>query len=263
MTKDQLIATSFNISRILASAVEGEPFHPGYRKHKDVFRKLVKSDRRTERKLKNYFKQFAEQRLLPKINWSAYTTQTKKASLIDDMILVDWKDEALLIKVVLSDTLLDALLAGGQHTEKELETDIGFDKDNVPALTALRKHVLKLAGAITETTKNIIKESLSTSIGLGEDTQTAAKRITALVDNPKRAAKIAHTESVNAFTEGQLAVAREIGAKKKEWSATLRACKICSPLDGKVVGIEQEFAPGVFKTPAHPNCRCLIKIRMK
>jgi len=196
-------------------------------------------------------------------NWKDYKSQVKKASVIDDMINVDWTDEAISIRVILTDTLVDALLAGGQFAEKDVGVSIGFGTDNIPALTALRKHVLKLSGSISETTKDLIKHSLATSIGLGEDTQTAAKRLTEYIDNPKRAATIAHTESVNAFTKGQLAVAHEIGAKKKEWSATLRACQICSPLNGKVVGIDEEFEPGISETPAHPNCRCLIRIRMK
>lgn len=263
MNKNQLIHTSFNLSLILASALPGEPFHPDYRKDKDIFRKLMRSDRVTERKLRGYFKQFAEQRLLARINWGAYTSQIKKGSIIDDMINVDWNDEGISIRVILTDTLLDALLAGGQFTQKDLGVDIGFGPDNTPALTALRKHVFKLSGNLNDTSKDLIKHSLTTSIGLGEDTQTAAKRLTAIIDDPNRAAKIAHTESVRAFTQGQLAVANEIGATKKEWSATLNACQICSPLNGKVVGIDEEFAPGISETPAHPNCRCLLRIRMK
>ncbi|MCL6580136.1 MAG: hypothetical protein K6U08_00740 [Firmicutes bacterium] len=35
-----------------------------------------------------------------------------------------------------------------------------------------------------------------------------------------------------------------------------RVCPVCGPLDGKTVRLDEEFAPGIFAPPAHPNCRC-------
>lgn len=263
MTKDQLINTSYDLSLILATASEGEDYHPDYKKDKNIFRKLVKSDVRCERKFKNYFKQFAEQRLISHIDWSAYSTKLIKASVIDDMVQVDWKEEGVSIRIILTDTLLDALIAGGEYTQKDLGIDIGFGPDNVPALNALRKHVIKLSGDLSQTTTDLIKHSLLESLSRGEPTREAAARLTAYIDNPKRAARIAHTESVRAFTQGQMAVASEIGATKKQWSATIKACQICSPLDNKIVDIDKEFASDIFETPAHPNCRCLLRILMR
>lgn len=263
MTKDQLINLSYELSLILGASSGGEAYHPEYKKDRNLFRRLVKSDVRTERKLKNYFKQFAKERLVARIDWSAYSRKLLKGSVIDEMIQVDWNQEGILVRVVLTDTLLDALLAGGEFTQKDLGVDIGFGPDNLPALDALRKHVFKLSGGLSDTTHDLIKRSLLKSIDLGETTQQAAGRLTKFIDDPKRAARIAHTESVRAFTQGQLAVAHQIGAKKKQWSATYKACPLCSPLDNKIVGIDDEFAPGIFATPYHPNCRCLTRILVK
>jgi len=35
-----------------------------------------------------------------------------------------------------------------------------------------------------------------------------------------------------------------------------RVCPVCGPLEGKTVRLDEEFAPGIFAPPAHPNCRC-------
>lgn len=33
-------------------------------------------------------------------------------------------------------------------------------------------------------------------------------------------------------------------------------CPICAPLNDKIIFAGEEFAPGIYNEPAHPNCRC-------
>ncbi|MCB6614642.1 phage head morphogenesis protein, partial [Anaerostipes hadrus] len=44
------------------------------------------------------------------------------------------------------------------------------------------------------------------------------------------------------------------------WSATdsENTCSTCRELNGKVVGMDEEFAPGKLLPPLHPRCKCCV-----
>ena len=46
----------------------------------------------------------------------------------------------------------------------------------------------------------------------------------------------------------------------KKWSATdsENTCSTCRELNGKVVGMDEEFAPGKLLPPLHPRCKCCV-----
>jgi hypothetical protein len=48
----------------------------------------------------------------------------------------------------------------------------------------------------------------------------------------------------------------------KRWHTAIdeRTCKICAPIDRKIVRVDKAFARGVFSPPVHPNCRCWVEI---
>ena len=248
--------------------LRGEEYHPLYKKHKKIFRLLSRSDMATERKLKKFFKNQAK-RSAKFINWEYNKKQLKnihRASLID-YFSVNWEGEILKMRLILTDSLIDALVAGGLLTQLETKINIGWNEKKAPAIEFIKNHTLKLAGQITKTTIKRILKSLALSIDLGENMSAAAIRFAKIFDDPRRAAVIAHTESVRAFTEGRLEVGRRVGADRKQWDATLNACKICQPMDGEIVKINKQFkkaGDGVSRDapPAHPNCRCIIKILM-
>lgn len=252
---------SFELSVKYASESPGEEFHPKYIKDKKLFRKLIRSDSQLEKELTSYFKDFSE-RVGLSINWNAYNAQTMKASIIDDMIDVDWVGEKLNIKVILTKTLIHAIVAGGQMTEQDTGINVGWSDTEPPALKFLDKYTLKLAGDLNETTLDRIKAGIGLSIGNGESQAEATARLADILDNPTRAATIAHTETVRAFTEGRLAVGEQIGADRKQWDATLNACEICDPMDGDIVDMDESFSSGDDAPPAHPNCRCIVNILM-
>lgn len=91
-----------------------------------------------------------------------------------------------------------------------------------------------------------------------------------------RAEMIAQTEVAQAFNQGndtfvRNAVGRGLMPKmKKEWiTANTNACAICKSLEGKSVGMDDNFsaehgkkvirAVTVSIPPAHPKCRCAVK----
>lgn len=71
-----------------------------------------------------------------------------------------------------------------------------------------------------------------------------------------RAKTIAFTELVRAHADGQLEAMEQLGVKEVgvavEWSTTATPCKLCQPLEGIVLTIEE--AKGMI--PRHPRCCC-------
>ena len=246
---------------IYVAKASGEEFHPTYKKYPKLFNKLLRSDMALERELKRYFKTLAEDRVNDYVNWRQYDVDVLHAS-IKDWIVADWSPERLLLKVILTKTLTDAIEAGGNMTELDTSIDIGWNVNMPTASEFMRKYTLKLAGALTDTTITRVKESLASSFELGEGQKDAVARLMQVIDDPRRAATIAHTEAVRAFAGGRLGVAASIGADRKQWDATLNACEICQPMDGEIVGLDESFSSGDDAPPAHPNCRCLVKILM-
>jgi SPP1 gp7 family putative phage head morphogenesis protein len=85
-----------------------------------------------------------------------------------------------------------------------------------------------------------------------------------------RAEAIARTESVRASNKGQRESWRQAVKQgllsrdqKREWeiSGDDRTCPECEALDGRVVGLDEEFEPGVLDPPdPHTTCRCSTKL---
>jgi hypothetical protein len=83
-----------------------------------------------------------------------------------------------------------------------------------------------------------------------------------------RAMRIARTELMSATNHGQqalweMAKMRGVLPKnvRREWIAThddRLDKKICEPLDGEKVGLEEPFSGGHMVPPAHPGCRCAV-----
>ena len=254
---------SYDLSTFIASEVDGEDFHEGYLKDKKAFARLIKSTLKTERNLNKYFKELS-QRVWGYVNWMEYYTKIKKGQIfIEEM---KWQDEVLALLVSFTDSLDDAFEVGGQTAEKELGFSIGFTVKDVPAMNALRKYTLQLARDVTDTTKEIVKQSILRSIQLGENQSQATERLASVIQNPKRAAKIAHTETIRAYSQGKVQVGLEVGARFKVWrNGQPGACSICSELHDMKVKIDEDFQSSIGPIPyppGHPNCRCILQLEM-
>lgn len=91
--------------------------------------------------------------------------------------------------------------------------------------------------------------------------EAAAERYAAKLTR-SRALTIARTETMKAANEGQQQLweqAREEGllsaTAQKVW-ITADPCPICEPLEGEVVGLDEDFS--IEGPPAHPNCMCTV-----
>lgn len=259
-TLSSLLLAEEKLHNLYLAKSSGEPFHPKYKKDKESFRKLIRADLKLERDMRKYFKGLTY-RVHQYINWTNYNNQLIQAS-VKDWISADWSEENLQLKVILTDSLLSVIEAGGMSLEKELAIDLAWTSQNDFAMMFIDKYTYKLAGNLTGTTIDRLRESLKLSMSLREDQVTAALRLDKVIDDPRRAATIARTETTRAYATGRMAVGTQIGADRKQWNATLNACPICQELKGKIVPIDKEYAPGIFTTPGHPNCHCIDDLLM-
>ena len=246
-------------------ASQKEEFHPDYKKDPEQFRMLMRSEIRIEREMKKYFKDLSIQRIPGLIDWGKYSLNKKANDY--DFLTSEWDGENLILKVLLSKALSDALTAGGMSGEDELGINIGWTDKFPPAIKFLNNYSLKLAKGLNDVTKERVKEVIKQSILDGDEITIASQKIADVIDDPVRARMISRTESVRAFSEGRLTVGREIGAEYKGWSATLKRCELCSYLDGQSVKIDDGFkdlqGAEIKSAPRHPNCRCLVRLYMK
>jgi hypothetical protein len=258
--KAKLIELAYHASILFAKDLPGEPFHSDYLKHPDLFRRLMKSHRAIDRDMKKYFADFALRLNTHLISWIMYDQKIRTASEIDDWILVDWDEEALKIKVILTAGLQEAIIAGGMLMEFDSKINVGWKANTPTVLDFINRYGLKLAKGLNQTSLDKIKSSLKLSIDNGEILEKAQGRILDIIDDPDRASTIARTESVAAFGSGRRAVAEEIGWGYKEWHTTVAPCAICMglPLDGRIK-IDKLFGGEFMGEPAHPNCRCSVR----
>ena len=84
-----------------------------------------------------------------------------------------------------------------------------------------------------------------------------------------RARTIARTELMRASNQGRLQGMWQAADQglvnptlaKKQWvTSSFDVCPICIPLNGKTVGIRDSFGPMGDAPPAHPNCKCTVRM---
>jgi hypothetical protein len=83
-----------------------------------------------------------------------------------------------------------------------------------------------------------------------------------------RAQMVATTEITRAYAEGNMLAGQALREEfpdvpvVKIWytNADDRVCEICGPLHATEVGLDELFAAGYDKPPAHVNCRCWMEV---
>jgi len=135
-----------------------------------------------------------------------------------------------------------------------------FDPFDAAAREWLQTHAFELVRGVTQTTLNELRRTLTEGWEAGEGIPELADRVREVFEEADRYRSflIARTETTATGNMAQLSVLRQTGIGYKTWSTSddERVCPVCGPLDGKTVRLDEEFAPGIFAPPAHPNCRC-------
>lgn len=184
----------------------------------------------------------------------------RKANLppyIPESIWENDKVKAALVKL-LGQAIIDGIALFGE-TEK-----IGIDYTliNAEALEWARSYGYELIKGIDDTTRKAVEKAISSFVETPG--MTIGDVVEMLPYNEKRALTIATTEITRTYAEGNAVAGDELkkqfpGVKVVEiWFTNNddRVCDICGPLDGKEVELNQEFASGIMRPPAHVNCRC-------
>lgn len=252
---------------LVATIRASEEWHPSYKATPKQFRALVKAEAELQSRAGEYLYNLSHRAHLY-VDWSEYASNLHKqpsvqayaihadavANAGDDV----WKGEALDLQrhIIAAIELIMAIGVDAALERYGLPLYVDSIQDFVAV--AAQKHVAGLVSGVTETTRGKIRTSIQQSLTRGETTQEAMERIQKTINNPVRAEMIAQTESVNAWSQGQYSYAKETGARSKVWEALAGACKLCEPLDGEKVGLEEPFSSGVLLPANHPRCRCGI-----
>jgi SPP1 gp7 family putative phage head morphogenesis protein len=157
---------------------------------------------------------------------------------------------------LLEDAFLDASDAG---------IDVSFSLANEHVQTVLGQ-LAKNVRSVAETTKEEIRTIIGRAAENGWSIEQIQKEIRAKGDiaSRSRAILVARTESAKAYSLGSKTAWKVSGVvDRMQWLATADSCPDCQALDGKIVGVDDEFAPGVSEPPYHPACTCAITAIVK
>lgn len=268
-----------NLSNMIAAA---ENWSKQYKKDKRNHAKLIRLESRIETLLRRYFRDMAKD-AVEFINWIAYAEKLRQISAADDFIVdviiedgpMEYWDKLFI--EVLFDPVTQAVALGAQAGETLYSVELGLSDTSAVVQRTARELVAQLVGKkidkdgtiidnpkakyrINDKTRKDIRESISTSLSLGEDQNAAVARLSKTIKNPKRAGTIARTETVNAYQEGLVTMGRESGAVGKEWQ-TVNAMDICAENANQgIIKLNDQFASGHLAPAAHPNCRCGLRL---
>lgn len=239
-----------------ASISAGEAWHESYKADAESFDELLRLEAALETAVAEYLHELAT-RAITYVDWGVL-----KASGVPPASDDVWKEEQRLLTVAVLQILTEITSVGLLAGESAYGYPIAFDTLQDAIMHSARKQTAQLVRGATDTTRKLIREAVAQSIALGEPVEEATLRILDIIESPIRAEMIAQTEPVNAFQKGYSLYAKQTGAVSKEWDGLVGACKICSPLIGKTVGIDEMFVLPNGKElehPAgHPRCRCSV-----
>lgn len=246
--------------RLGAAIRASDDWEDTYQADPALFAQLLKGERLLERHALVYLAGFAERApALVKWQYMPLHASTDPSNMVDDSDQRQQIERDILLAAIFAD-IQSLTTLGMQAGEALYETQIGVDRITELVLDSARNWSGKLITSITETNLKLIRQSIETSIALGENTDAAVARLQNIISNPVRAEMIARTETVNSYQLGLRGFAQETGAISKTWLAKQAgACRICRPLNGVTVAIDEAFISPigpVLRPTAHPNCRC-------
>jgi len=251
------------IAKLGITIAAAEDWSPQYAKDPKSHGKIIALQNKLEFILRRYFREFATERINKYINWATYSGQVVRAYDVN-VVVQDGalNDEVNILLNVVHDPLLSGMATGALAGETIYGQQLGITSSEAALQEAARKYSAELVTKVNDVTKDRIRQSIATSLQLGEDQTAATSRLQSVIRDPKRAGVIARTEAVNSYSQGLLNFGDASGAVGKEWQA-LNAIDECNDLDGEQVGIGENFSSGDDAPPLHPNCRCGLRLIYK
>lgn len=243
--------------QVLTQAVlAAEDWHSTYKTNEDTFDELTRLESALGAAIAEYFHELS-MRASVYVDWSVL--KAAGVAPADDPV---WEEERRLLTVAVLQIITELTALGVIGGEYIIGIPVAFESLEDAIMQAARKQTATMVRSVTDTTRKLIREAVAQSIALGENSDEAALRLLDVIDNPIRAQTIAQTEPVNAYQRGYSLYAHQTGAVSKTWDGLIGACKICSPLIGTTIGIDELFtlANGneVPHPSGHPRCRCSL-----
>lgn len=248
-------------AELTASIRASEAWEKTYTDSPATFKRLVREEGRLQASATDYLLGLSD-RVPNIVNWSEVALKPIQASAVPPQSDEVWKQEMALLTAAVSAHLVELAVIGANAGEYIYDTPLGITSLDDFILQAADRQTAELVTQVNDTTRRGIQKAIKQSIANGEDVTASITRIRKLVANPVRAEMIAQTESVNAYNRGLLGFLKESGAKTKTWEALLGACKLCSPLHGKTIPLDEHFVlpngTQVMQPAGHTRCRCGI-----
>jgi hypothetical protein len=250
-------------------AIRGsEEWAASYQADPKSLKALIKLENRLMQRLKEYFAELPNRVVNTYINWPEYQTQVIKAyDITVDISETEYQQEqAILFRLLFNDIPMMVAL-GSQSAATLYEITQPFTPVDLLVQKAAASLTTQLAETITAHTKQQIIDSIKVSLKSGESITDATARMDKIIGDPRRAERIARTESVRSFSTGIITYGLSTGASTKTWQTVNNPCDLCISVvrlnENATVGIADSFKSLVgplFGNPAHPNCRCGVKI---
>ena len=208
---------------------------------------------------------------------------SKDSDDIIDQILPPEGDMADELREEIVQVIARILAAMGQRELERLALEIEFDFTNPEVQKWLKEYVFKFAAKIEADSVEQLRRALLDGLDAGEGIPKITRRINDIfIDWSKsRAEMVARTEAIRAANRGAVEAYKQAGITKKVWIThhSDRTCLFCESLDGKIVGVEENYFDigdkftvedgdkmqtlkleyeDVGHPPLHPRCRCAI-----
>lgn len=193
--------------------------------------------------------------------------QDRKAISAGGVIITD--DGALEAELYL--LFLEAIVDGIDLFDEEIPLDVSYDKAKQLAAQYAREYVTEWIAGLDSTSAEAVRSAVAAFIETPGMTVGDVIRTLETTFDPARAERIAITEITRAYAEGNQLAGEDMAEQWPGVRVTKRwftnnddlVCPICGPLEGKEVGIDEDFESGgepYDNPPAHVNCRCWTSV---
>lgn len=186
-----------------------------------------------------------------------------------------WDAEAQYAWAEFAPLLLRILFNGAQSgaglLPSGMDVLVDWDVFNQNAINWINEWGSRILNDIVGTTQTQTIKALSDWIRGGEPLDVLEARLGPIVGEA-RAQMIATTEVTRLYAEGNLMAWKATGlVSAKSWRTAKddKVCRICGPLDGKVVSLDGGWTMdeegrvveglGITAPPAHARCRCWLQ----